>query len=730
MGGAITFAWDPKMCTILDPLFGIDLWGFDFSSCGEISSAVLSAFDSWSSNHPRIKFVDVTNECLAMVAVGDANYTNLSDTKACPLAKIWLTTTSDKVSKEDQAVVTTSSYEFNTQFRHTNGRWALGSGNFETRRSVIGFKKDDICWYLDASFCGPINRAKGWLGAANLLLLSRGGIFALWGIVLADIIIVLLDFINRQREVCRREPKKYRGPTKHQIATLEKRAKEGATFEIRLKAKTLLTKAKKEREIADKNTITRLVQSIDEADEWVAMMEKLVKVNWVPWIARLFLLLSPLCFYEMIFRPCFECYDFQAAAAHEIGHVLGLAHPDTAAKEGRNFMVSRPAGEEYVLDATRRLISAVAASSGETVLNAQDFGYVSEDPTETQDGIDGVEACGGFGQCLLSSKIDCWDPWKRVIVRPNVTAGKTPAVAPSIMSTFSFNNPSACIFQDDLDALNVLYPTCDSTQTYPVCNKPTTYLGFMRLTAYAGLPMVVTLLAMVIFHNLAVFAHKRSQRNSLNDLKKVVEDPNAEIRNPDGTIMSKAEGKAKLLELHLKTLQTARKEQLSKGKRLASREVGAVDNQMSKVALRLTQLKNRGNKSPTKEEQELDKQLLAEISTPAKKLGNKIAWAAKVNRAGGSKSFVGLVEMSKNSRVYAVAEDASESNPAAAAFRQPRRLGMDFEKEAAAAAPAPSASATADIEAGTQVADASAPTAGADGAGLGLDTKTTDAVAP
>ena len=32
-------------------------------------------------------------------------------------------------------------------------------------------------------------------------------------------------------------------------------------------------------------------------------------------------------FYDRIFMPCFECYDFEAAVAHETGHVLGFGHP-------------------------------------------------------------------------------------------------------------------------------------------------------------------------------------------------------------------------------------------------------------------------------------------------------------------------------------------------------------------------------------------------------------------
>lgn len=42
----------------------------------------------------------------------------------------------------------------------------------------------------------------------------------------------------------------------------------------------------------------------------------------------LFCLISPPIIWFKIFIPCLTCYDFEATAVHELGHVLGFTHPD------------------------------------------------------------------------------------------------------------------------------------------------------------------------------------------------------------------------------------------------------------------------------------------------------------------------------------------------------------------------------------------------------------------
>ncbi|KAJ1637559.1 hypothetical protein T492DRAFT_950653 [Pavlovales sp. CCMP2436] len=49
----------------------------------------------------------------------------------------------------------------------------------------------------------------------------------------------------------------------------------------------------------------------------------------------LFLLISPPIVWFKIFIPCLTCYDFEATAAHEIGHVLGFTHTDQYPEKNR-----------------------------------------------------------------------------------------------------------------------------------------------------------------------------------------------------------------------------------------------------------------------------------------------------------------------------------------------------------------------------------------------------------
>lgn len=50
------------------------------------------------------------------------------------------------------------------------------------------------------------------------------------------------------------------------------------------------------------------------------------------------------------------------------------------------------------------------------------------------------------------------------------------------MKSFTQTPSGVCIFQDDLDGLNTLYPACENVVSVPQCFKSEQYLGFLRFS--------------------------------------------------------------------------------------------------------------------------------------------------------------------------------------------------------------------------------------------------------
>jgi hypothetical protein len=79
--------------------------------------------------------------------------------------------------------------------------------------------------------------------------------------------------------------------------------------------------------------------------DYVSVMPTIVLLGALFWM-----IFAPI-FYWDVFQPCWECYDFEATIAHEIGHVLGFHHPDTEARATHGRLDAPRARGHAVLDA-------------------------------------------------------------------------------------------------------------------------------------------------------------------------------------------------------------------------------------------------------------------------------------------------------------------------------------------------------------------------------------------
>ncbi|KAG8466001.1 hypothetical protein KFE25_005571 [Diacronema lutheri] len=169
-----------------------------------------------------------------------------------------------------------------------------------------------------------------------------------------------------------------------------------------------------------------------------------------------FFLISPPIIWFKIFIPCLTCYDFEATAAHELGHVLGFTHTDSFPENNR-------------VETERFSADVCAYSQG------------VPDKSGSVVGID-AEFAG---------------------------------IEDSIMFHLTTKKSKACLSQNDFQGLLFHYPVCaaDSIResNEPLCVKSQRNIGWVRFVTATVPPFVIASICVFCLVHLALYYENKEQ---------------------------------------------------------------------------------------------------------------------------------------------------------------------------------------------------------------------------
>ena len=295
MSGGITFALHSSFCDRMLPLFPESAEHLEYSkvlagtflTCTDLRDTVKRAMDTWAINHRRIYFRDVTDQCM-----------HIKTFDMCPAAELFIVPDSEgsnPIVKVGDAVAyvihNLSSASLDYAPYSTAGE--LISPGLGIRRAQMTFRapatQEEFCYYLDTTFCYGFHRMDDAVGTIRIAFICL--------YIFSIMIIVCIAGCGVSVVCCPREPPDESEPV-----------------------------------FCHSHKMTRLVGF-------------LANLPTITLCLSLFLIIFCPIFYYRIFLPCWDCYDFEATMAHEIGHVLGFHHPDAEWELNLNADVSAMTNE-------------------------------------------------------------------------------------------------------------------------------------------------------------------------------------------------------------------------------------------------------------------------------------------------------------------------------------------------------------------------------------------------
>ena len=489
LGGGIAYAWDPALCDTITEYVKEKVLGQNLAGCDDIKNSFKRSMLQWTMNHRYITAYDVTGQCEVLQG-GKWNVT-----AECPLVELWVTSakgvdaalvdpatsvlTGGKIvaatvltATAGTDLVTAGARAAGHAFRHTNGV-VSNIDVIENTKATIHFgANDEVCWYLDTDFCASFAYELRNHGADSAETIFLAMTFLLWCFAIATMAYRLRDLA--QMFCCKGRLTK----------------KMGLYDESGIRVRNPTFADDVSIEIAEWNSFVFTIQVIG-------------------------ILIPPIFFYEII-HPCFTCYNFEAASAQQIGHVLGLGHPNNVQNElvGAEGLTTATPGQNmfHALLAAGTYMSGVAG--GLTPPYAFTYAeYVSDPATGT-----------------------CANPWKNVAVGLPANASTDgysckgtddkniegcTLVRRSVMNPLSNANPVTCLGQDDLEGLHTLYPDCGSLSfVEPICLVYSHNLGIQRVGYYIGGFMLFILMATKSMQSYVMYFREKQLTKDLARLAK------------------------------------------------------------------------------------------------------------------------------------------------------------------------------------------------------------------
>jgi len=368
LGGGITYAFDTDFCLDMLPKFeeakgALKL--YEFVTCDTVKDVVKSALSTWESNNRNIFFTDVSNICDNEDLWEDVSGEDCTSTtcRTCPLAEVVINIFESSPDDHSGARVQPKAIANNPLGTNTE---RLKGGSFSYAELQYG---SNLCWYVDATFCSLFHtmEANG-LPVVAIVGIVLGSAF----LVAAFVALYYLYTIGKVFLYELLESWDKDGDDDVDVEEVADAVEAG--FKYLRKA---LTTGKFDNSILEGRTI-----ELDDA--LFAVLDVFAYQLKIPHLTiMMFFLIFPALVLNDVFLPCWNCYDFEAATVHEVGHILGFDHPDQY--PGLNFVSDR---SEYSCNDTTKGVSMDSAYEANSVMQA----FLPRNPKTclTDDDLDGL----------------------------------------------------------------------------------------------------------------------------------------------------------------------------------------------------------------------------------------------------------------------------------------------------------------------------------------------------